>query len=292
MIRNTKYNIIVFSDDHAEHRQFSLSHRTMITFFSGIAIGLSLLLAMGFFLWPNFSSEARLEELGKENLALKEANDRYLAASIEMEKKLRLFDEKTTRLAQFVGVEPEGLDVDGVGGPEFLGGELSRYLRVDLGLMEQKTQILEERFDMLGEAFANHTELLDSTPSILPARGWISSGFRYRRDPFTQKRTWHNGIDISCQKGTPIYAPAKGVIVYKGYQGGFGNLLELNHGNGLKTRFAHLDKFNVSKGQRVKRGDLIGYVGSTGRSTAPHLHFEIHKDDKAVNPMKYVLRDN
>ena len=165
-------------------------------------------------------------------------------------------------------------------------------MRYDLGLLLEDTELLEKHFETLDQAFQTRTEMLDSTPSILPARGWLSSGIGYRTDPFTNKRAWHNGLDISCAKGTPVYAPAKGVISYKGYQGGFGNLLVINHGNGLETKYAHLDKFNVSKGQRIKRGDLIAYVGSSGRSTAPHLHYEIHEEKKAINPMNYIIRDN
>ena len=158
-------------------------------------------------------------------------------------------------------------------------------------MLENTALALEDRFFALENAFQEQTERLDATPSLLPARGWISSGYKYRTDPFTKKKTFHAGIDVSCPEGTPVYAPANGVVSFKGYQGGFGNLLEISHGNDLKTRFGHLYKYNVSRGQRVKRGDLIGYVGSTGRSTAPHLHYEIHQDSKTINPMKYIIRD-
>jgi len=158
-------------------------------------------------------------------------------------------------------------------------------------LIEQKSDIIEQRLDTLDEAFKTQKELLDSTPSLLPAKGWITSGFANRIDPFTRKKTFHPGIDISGPKGTPVYAPANGVVVYKGFKGGLGNLLEINHGNGIKTRYGHLNKFNVAKGRRVKRGDLIGYVGSSGRSTGPHLHFEIRKVSNAIDPMRYIVED-
>ena len=289
-----KYNIIVISDDHAEHKQFQLSKRLItvgLTLFLLLCSGL-IFFGVSSFKMPFPAVKAGLERLKAENEELKLANERYLQASIEMEKKLMVFDEKTTKLAQYVGLETTGIGGDGIGGPDVLENELSRYLRYDLGLLEQKTELLEGRFDQLDQAFQTQTELLDSTPSLLPTRGWISSGFKYRTDPFTKKKTWHNGIDISSQKGTPVYAPAKGVVSFKGYKGGLGNLLEISHGSGLKTRYGHLEKFNVSKGQRVKRGDLIGYVGNTGRSTAPHLHYEIHKEDKAINPMQYIIRDS
>ncbi len=291
MKKSAKYNIIVFSDQHAEHRQFTISKKTVALFCASVVAGGAALVIMAFSLTKKFSNQSEVNRLTEENQALTEANDRYLEASIEMERKLKLFDEKTTKLAEFVGVEPNGLAMEGVGGPDIFENELNQYLRYDLGLLEEKTQLLEDRIGGLEKAFTEQTEVLDATPSIMPARGWISSGFRYRIDPFTKKRTWHNGLDISAPEGSPVYAPANGVITYRGYQGGFGNLLEITHGGGLKSRYGHLKKFNVSKGQRVKRGDLIGYIGSTGRSTAPHLHYEIIKDDKAINPMKYIIRE-
>lgn len=293
MKKPARYDIIVFSDQHTKQRQFNLSKRTLILSATGIIAGFSALLLLGFYMANGASKEGKLEEayqqLQKENSELMLANERYLEASVNMEKRLNQFEEKATRLSTMVGVEASFQD--GIGGPDLLDNELNQYLRYDLGLLEQRTELLEAHFDSLEEAFTTKSDLLEATPSILPARGWLSSGFKYRIDPFTNKRTWHNGLDISGPKGTPVYAPAKGIIIYRGKQGGFGNLIEISHGNGLKTRYAHLDKFNVSKGQRVKRGDLIGYMGDSGRSTAPHLHYEIHKDGKGINPMKYIIRD-
>lgn len=290
-MRNKAYNIIVLGDDNAGHKQFTISKKAVFLLVTMLLSGTYVAVAMFGVLVKNLANQSELVAMKKENEALKLANDRYLEASIEMERKLNLFDEKTVKLAQFVGVEPGGFEADGIGGPELFEEELNRYLRYDLGLLEHKAKLLEERFDTLDEAFQAQTDLLDATPSLMPARGWISSGFQYRRDPFTRKRTWHNGLDISAHEGTPVYSPARGVVSYKGYQGGFGNLLVIKHGNGIETKYGHLSRFNVSKGQRVKRGDLIGYIGSTGRSTAPHLHYEIHKKDKAINPMSYIIRD-
>ena len=288
-----RYTIMVVSE-HAGCRQFSISKRTF-AWSAGVAsafLGMLVFLSFQRMDMPVFPS-GQAEEMAllqKENEELKLANDRYLEASKELERKLKAFDEKATKLAQFVGVEP-AIATGGIGGPELLENELNRYLRYDLGLLETKADFLDQRFDGLDLAFREQAEKLDSTPSILPSRGWISSGYSYRTDPFTKKRTFHPGLDVSGPEGTPIYAPANGVVSFKGYRGGFGNMLVISHSQNLKTRYAHLYKFNVSKGQRVKRGDLIGYVGSTGRSTAPHLHYEVHKDGKPVDPMRFIIRD-
>jgi murein DD-endopeptidase MepM/ murein hydrolase activator NlpD len=134
--------------------------------------------------------------------------------------------------------------------------------------------------------------LLKSIPAIQPIKNeelkHMASGFGYRSDPFTKIRKFHNGMDFSAKSGTPIYATGDGVVKKAdGTVSGFGNHIEINHGYGFMTLYAHLSKYKVRAGQKVKRGDIIGYVGSTGRSEAPHLHYEVHKNGKVVNPLNY-----
>lgn len=131
--------------------------------------------------------------------------------------------------------------------------------------------------------------LLASTPSIWPTKGWLSSGFGYRTSPFTGQKEFHKGIDISARLKAPIIAPANGIVVFVGWDHGYGKSIIISHGHGIKTRYAHLQKALVKKGQYVKRGDTIALVGSTGRSTGPHLHYEVHVNGMAVNPLRYIL---
>jgi murein DD-endopeptidase MepM/ murein hydrolase activator NlpD len=243
----------------------------------------------------------KLQATTAENQELRLANQRYHEASSEIDKKLQYFEEQSQKLAHLLGVSGEAL---GIGGAEALNlmqngtlettyfkPELDAYLREDLSLFGDKVELIEKNFSDAEEAYLTKRDLLDRVPSLLPANGWFASGFKYRKDPFTGKKTFHRGLDISCPTGTPVYAPANGVVTFRGYNGGLGNLLTLNHGNGIVTRYGHLWKFNVANGQRVKKGDLIAYVGNTGRSTGAHLHYEVHKDGQAVNPMKYIIDD-
>ncbi|MFW6147059.1 MAG: M23 family metallopeptidase [Thermodesulfobacteriota bacterium] len=131
--------------------------------------------------------------------------------------------------------------------------------------------------------------ILAATPSIRPTTGWISSEFGYRISPFTNQREFHKGLDIATSIGTPIIAPADGLVVLAEREGNFGNLLTINHGYHLITRYGHLDKFRVKKGQFVKRGQVIGEVGNTGRCTGPHLHYEVLLNGMPVNPLRYIL---
>ncbi len=291
MIQNKRLTVMVFSDELAEHRQFSIAPRTIKLAVSCFFLFAITTFSFGYLWVRQFSDGSELARAQEKIADLTVANERYLAATMEIEKKLQVFDEKTSKLATLVGVDANSTVTGGLGGNSFFDNELSQYLRYDLSLIEQQSSVVEQRLEDLDEAFKTQSELLQSTPSLLPARGWLVSGFNYRTDPFTKKRSWHNGLDISCAHGTPVYAPADGIVVEKGYHGGFGNHLEINHGNEIVTKYGHLSKFNVSKGQRIKRGDLIGYVGSTGRSTGPHLHFEIHLKDKSVNPLNYIIED-
>ncbi|WP_396181323.1 M23 family metallopeptidase [Flavobacterium sp.] len=134
--------------------------------------------------------------------------------------------------------------------------------------------------------------LLKSIPAIQPVKNeelkQMASGFGYRSDPFTKIRKFHKGMDFSAKSGTPIYATGDGIVKKAdGTVSGFGNHLEINHGYGYMTLYAHLSKYKVRAGQKVKRGDIIGYVGSTGRSEASHLHYEVHKNGEVVNPLNF-----
>lgn len=290
--KSANYEIFVINDQNAQ-RQFRISKKALYLAAALLLMGASVFIGLSFYMFQGIYSDGKVraqnDDLEQKRNKLLEDNDYLWATTSELERRLAEFQEKTDRLALMVGMEQTGQE-DGVGGPALFGTPYDDYNRPDLGFLEKGMVTLEKRLGSLEEVFTTQTDLLDSTPSILPARGWLSSGFKFRTDPFTKKKTWHNGLDISCRRGTPIYAPAKGVVTKRVYQNGFGKMMEIAHGNGLITRYGHLNGFNVRKGARVNRGDLIGYVGSTGRSTAPHLHYEIHKDGKGMNPIKYVIR--
>ena len=138
-------------------------------------------------------------------------------------------------------------------------------------------------------ALRDNREFMVMTPSIWPAEGHLSSGFGYRISPFTGQPKLHAGLDIANRVGTPIIAPARGTVTFAGWQGAYGNYITINHGNGISTHYAHMQRLVVKEGQVVNRGDLIGYIGNTGRSTGPHLHYEVRVGGVPVNPLRYIL---
>ncbi|WP_369426116.1 M23 family metallopeptidase [Croceibacterium aestuarii] len=161
-----------------------------------------------------------------------------------------------------------------------------------LKLSTSRDGSLDPRFARLGASLSRMDALergLDGIPQVMPADfNQISSGFGYRRDPFTGGAAMHAGLDFRGPRGTPIHAAADGVVSFVGQIRGYGNVVEIRHGNGLLTRYAHMSGFKTKKGTRVDAGDVIGLIGSTGRSTGPHLHFEVRINGRAVNPRPFL----
>lgn len=183
-----------------------------------------------------------------------------------------------------------------------------RKLNLDPRLMTQETReamggpfealtsgtadALDPRFEKLGFSLARMAVLeraLEGIPQVVPASVEnITSGFGYRRDPFNGRGAMHAGLDFKGGIGSPIYAAAKGTVSFVGWQSGYGNTVEITHGNGMLTRYAHLARFDVRPGQAVEAGDRIAGMGNTGRSTGPHLHFEVRINDRAINPRPFL----
>lgn len=169
-------------------------------------------------------------------------------------------------------------------------GRLGWSARPDIeGLIERATD-LARSFSLVSDTLEQNMARFANTPSIMPTTGWLSSQFtRSRFHPILHESRPHRGIDVTAPTGTPIVAPASGRVVRAGSDNGYGLTVEIDHGNGIRTRFAHCSRLAVRVGQQVTRGQLIAAVGSTGLSTAPHLHYEIHVNGRPVDPLTYVL---
>ena len=231
------------------------------------------------------SSSEAAETVEKVSAAIPEAKG---LAEIEarqiayVEKMTRFADERAARAAAAIrrlGLNPATMLQSA---REAQGGPLEKF------------QVDDPRFERLGLSLARMDALergLEGIPQFMPAdRGSISSGFGYRRDPFSGGGAMHSGLDFRAPYGSPIFAAADGVVSFVGYKGGYGKTVEISHGNGLMTRYAHMSRSSAQVGQRVTAGKLIGAIGSTGRSTGPHLHFEVRVNNRAVNPRPFLER--
>jgi murein DD-endopeptidase MepM/ murein hydrolase activator NlpD len=169
--------------------------------------------------------------------------------------------------------------------------ETEQDLLKQLDQLDKKVKAQEQESRELKSYFEDQQALLASAPSIWPVRGGVTSDFSVRLDPFTGERVTHEGMDIATSLGTPVHAPADGTVVFAGIEGGYGHVLVLDHGYGLKTRFGHLSRIDVKIGDKVHRGDAIAAVGNTGRSTGPHLHYEVRVNGIPDNPRKFILEE-
>ncbi|NNJ99260.1 MAG: M23 family metallopeptidase [Desulfatitalea sp.] len=162
-------------------------------------------------------------------------------------------------------------------------------MHVQIDQLENASQRQEYSFAHLVKQLEVQKNLLAHTPAIRPAKGWVTSTFAYRQSPFTGKREFHTGLDIANKHGTKIVATADGVVSFAGTNGAFGKTVVIDHGYGLVTRYAHLQEGLKKKGEPVRRGEVIARMGNTGRTTGPHLHYEVRLNGMPVNPSKYIL---
>ncbi|MBN2378676.1 peptidoglycan DD-metalloendopeptidase family protein [candidate division WOR-3 bacterium] len=208
------------------------------------------------------------------------------------------------RVQANMNVHSEDVQKLGIGGPSKEDDELKalrlmasgkyRDVKDVSGTVEELLRKAEDQgtsFTQIKEKLTEDEFLRDHTPSIRPCNGWQCSGFGYRIDPYTKRPRMHNGVDISNAAGTPILASADGEITYTGFNSGYGLAVKLDHGNGIETYYAHLSSILVSPGAEVKRGQVIGLMGATGRTTGTHLHYEVRVGGTAVNPLNYIIED-
>jgi murein DD-endopeptidase MepM/ murein hydrolase activator NlpD len=246
---------------------------------------------------------SRLVTAEGENAALRAEVEEYAGRVEGLARQVQHnfdFQKKARVIANLDDINDDIAQV-GVGGPEYghsvplsilddgIRRDLSR-LAEDIDKLSRQARLQRESYEEIIDKLIADRERLDATPSIRPvAAGYVSSRFGRRVDPFTGRTSWHYGVDYSARLGTPIFATADGIVTFcsKWYE--FGWTVEVSHGHGIVTRYAHCAKLLVRKGERVKRGDIIARVGSSGRSTATHLHYEVIVDGVKKNPLNYVL---
>ncbi len=300
---NKYYTILAIPQGKGSIKKVGIS-ATLLSFIS-IAI-LTALLSICYLSYSYVETRADLKRLaGLEQLTSlqKDRLDFLASKASDFEKKMMHLAQldKKIRVMTNLDNDHSGGQMLGVGGP--VPGEekaLSRAAEVESTLIDKIHENMDELLDEASLQRDSFTELLDflgkqksilaSTPSIWPVIGWTTSDFGYRVSPFTGKREFHRGIDIATEIGKEIVAPADGVIQRVSKERGMGNLVQINHGNGMITVYGHLlKKSDVKKGQKIKRGDIIGYVGNSGRSTGPHLHYGVCEDGIYIDPRRYLF---
>lgn len=215
-----------------------------------------------------------------------------LAELYEFEEKIRVIanlESNDERVSVFGvgGSDPDDIDPAIMMEQDYQ--EMVRDMHAEINTIDQASHSQKDSFSSIVRQLEDKRNLLAATPSIRPVKGWTSSRFGYRVSPFTGRRQFHRGLDIASHSGTPIISPADGVVTFAGRKGLMGNMVTLEHGYGMVTRYGHVKKILKKRGERVKRGETIALVGNTGRSTGPHVHYEVRLNGVAVNPTKYFL---
>lgn len=271
-----------------------------------VFLSLVAILALSFYLIYEYNDvKDKVWELRsmREELMQQRAQVQNFALNLlDYKRQMFLLRDLDTKLRRAISLGPrdKAQQVLGIGGPDELGlhnltsigekkqEEALKEMHQELTQLKGAASRQEASLQMLIEYFEDKRSLYASTPSVWPVRGWVTSPFGYRTSPFSGILKFHEGMDIAAQTGTPVVAPADGVIIKAGFSTGYGNMVEISHGYGIRTLFAHNSRLNVKAGQRVKRGEVLAYVGDSGSSTGPHLHYEVRVNGLPANPVRYL----
>jgi murein DD-endopeptidase MepM/ murein hydrolase activator NlpD len=296
------FNILVFGQKTAGSRHLRIHRKT---FKIGFYLFIFFFLSTTFFFCDYVQLRKRAFELARlrQETQVQKSQIQFFSGKIEdLERqvsKLKDFDKKIRIIAN-LEKEQATPPMVGVGGPsssdirERLKSErddngLIQQMRTDIERLQSEATSREESFSELEKLLQDKKEMLSHTPSIWPTLGWVTSAFGFRTNPFTGLTQMHEGLDISNRVGTAVVAAADGIVSDIGSDSVHGKVMVVSHGFGMMTRYSHLSKITGRVGQKVKRGDKIAEVGTTGRTTGPHLHYEIKLNGIPVNPMRYIL---
>jgi murein DD-endopeptidase MepM/ murein hydrolase activator NlpD len=294
IVVNRRYTIVLADRATGVVRRFTISLRPVV---GAVLCVMALPVLIGF--GARRSADARIAELEATNTALVLENESFRAATGELAGQITSLQTAVDDIGARAKVDPNAeRAVNRLpervrsramgGGPVTTSLPGASFSENTFGVLRDLLGMLEDRLATVRTDVDRRQALIAATPSMWPIAGWISSGFGNRRDPFTGGSDFHPGLDISADHGAPIFAPADGVVESASYNGNYGNMVVIDHGFGLVTRYGHMSRFAVSSRQTIRRGDVIGYVGSTGRSTSSHLHYEVLVNGQLTNPLRLL----
>ncbi len=296
------YSIIIVSDALSTNKEFVVTTKMIRKAFLAAAI-IFLFFGVAIFDYLNTAFDKEKLRLLEDEIAKKESLIGDMSAQVTaLNRSLKHMESITKKILVVSGLQsPYALkEVGSGGGPiqnvDISGSEMiinpnnpGKDLVGQAAELNNKFKKLENTLKFVSSVIDEQKVRLASTPSIWPTRGYLTDGYGYRRHPFTGKQDFHHGIDIATQFGNKVIAPANGTVLVAENRGYYGNLVIVDHGYGFTTWYGHLADYNVKEGDRVKRGQVLAYVGSTGRSNAPHLHYEVRVFGKPQNPINFII---
>lgn len=276
---NHVYTFLIAPSRTSKVRQLSF-HRNLI---KGVAGSLVVVVAFVIYgairLGQHEALNLKYMSVKAENEKLKQSNDAYENSYARLKGQISYVEDMSRELARKARMEhsPEIDELVGIGGPETVSA------------LDKAADHLEREVRHINDRLRSDILRLASIPRGLPVNGYVTDGFGMRRNPFNGEGSEvHEGLDIAVDFGAPVTATADGLVIFAAPHAGYGNLVIVYHSNGITSRYGHLSRISVEAGQRVKRSDQIGNAGSTGRSTGPHVHYEIRENDQSVDPLRYV----
>lgn len=304
---NRRWTVLLVPHGSDGTKALSLSG-TVVKLVAGVATVLAAsMLAAAIGVVSHSVDLSRSQQLERANQALASEVERLGQRVGALNDTLAVISRRDEEVRLVAGLEPLSNDVRraGIGGPagpwpereQLLaeGGSVGRAafsVHTDLDALIRRANLLATSFQEAAESLQTHVQEMAATPSIMPTSGFLTSKFSFiRYHPILHESRPHEGIDITAAYGTRIIAPAAGRVIKVGWENGYGLMVVIDHGYGLETRYAHMSRSAARMGQSVKRGDLLGFVGSTGLSTGPHLHYEVLRDGRAVDPLRFILPD-
>jgi len=283
--------VIIVPHSQAKFFKFSFSTRTAV--FVAVACVATVLLSVVAIVTSGgaVSRRAEVARLRVENSQLAEVNQRLQETVVTVQGRLDEFEERTSRLALAAGMDTGPVEFGDRSVSAGGAGSGGPYDRVPGSpeILSLQGDLIHQQLTEVARTIEEQVQTLSATPSIAPVAGLMTDGYGRRLDPFTGRRAFHKGLDISARRGTPVQSPADGVVVFTGRNGGLGKTVRIAHGFGFTTVYGHLDTIAVQPGDTIRRGEELGALGNSGRSTGPHLHYEVHVDGEAVNPLYYML---
>jgi murein DD-endopeptidase MepM/ murein hydrolase activator NlpD len=294
-MRSPRYTILVANRNTGAVRRLTLARRTAVVSVCALAF-VPLLIGLG----ASNADPVELESLRLANESLKIENESYRAATGELAEQIASLQSALSQLGDQAQLDPAARQAleklpavirsNAAGGGAGMAAASTQSPDTTIGVLKGLLGAIENRLDFVRSKVESEQALAKATPTIWPLAGWLSSGFWHRKDPVDGSADYHAGIDIAANKGTPVRATANGRVQSAAYQGNYGNAVLVDHGFGISTRFGHLSSFAVRPGQQIERGAIVGYVGSTGRVTGSHLHYEILLNGRAINPLRFLAK--
>lgn len=284
------FTLVILPHDGASVKKLNISSN----FFKAIVvISVVFWLASLFMFFSYFNLKnkvVRLAEVEKINIKQREELNNLNSKIRFLETQLARLQNVDLKIREMVNLDVKGEGVKFAGGIASSSQESSAdKLMEKAEALEKEIKVREKSLSELAEYLEDRKSLFMATPSLWPARGFITSEFGWRKDPLTGSTEYHEGVDIAGAYGAPVRAAAEGLVIESGNDAGYGKVVVIDHGYGIVTRYAHLSRSYVVVGQKVKKGGVIGAVGSSGKSTGPHVHYEVRIDGVPVNPVKYLF---